>query len=268
MTGGSSGIGKAIVQTLADEGCDVGFTFRSRAREASELAERLRCEGATVEIAAIDLADLNGVEARLTDLIERLGGIDILVNNAAINPRGSILRGDLDSWTRTLNVNLLGPVIAARLAARRMIDAGRGGRIINITSVLGLTALEEAGAYCSSKAGLENVTRVMAAEWAGHGITVNAVAPGHAATPMNYPDGRSALEITRTTIPLGRPATACEVAAAVSYLASARAAYTTGTSLLVDGGLLLANGPSQLQEELGLPPATDSEYSEERKAHR
>ncbi len=256
VTGGSSGIGAAIVRALASAGCDVGFTYLSRERAAQAIAERLRGLGVTIEPARVDLADLPRVEPRLEALVDRLGGIDILVNNAGINPRGAILDAGARSWSRTLDVNLIAPVLAARVAARRMIGQASGGRIVNVTSVLGLSALADAGPYCGSKAGLENVTKVMAAEWARHGITVNSVAPGHTATPMNYPDVPDAAEVRRPSIPLGRPAAADEVAAAVSYLVSAAGGYATGSSLLVDGGLLLANGPARLQEEMGHPPAT------------
>jgi hypothetical protein len=137
-----------------------------------------------------------------------------------------------------------------------MIDGGRGGRIINITSILARVPLTEGSAYCASKAALQMLTEVMALELAPHSITVNAVAPGHTATPINYaPDELArATEIPRPVIPAGRAAAPEEIAAAVAYLASPEASYSTGATLLVDGGLMLASGPNTLQQQTGPPP--------------
>jgi NAD(P)-dependent dehydrogenase (short-subunit alcohol dehydrogenase family) len=176
----------------------------------------------------------------------------VLVNNAASNPRAEMLNADVDAWNRALAADLVGPWACARAAAQRMIDVGHGGRIVNVTSVLAFVPLEGGGLYCAAKAALEMVTKVMALEWAPHAITVNAVAPGHVATPMNYDDERLATgEIARPVIPLGRAASAEEIASAIVYLASPAASYATGTSLLVDGGLLLPSGPQALLDATG-----------------
>jgi NAD(P)-dependent dehydrogenase (short-subunit alcohol dehydrogenase family) len=136
-----------------------------------------------------------------------------------------------------------------------MLAAGRGGRIVNVTSILAATPLAGGGAYCAAKAGLELATKVMALELAEAGVTVNAVAPGHTATPMNFaPDELQAERIPRPVIPAGRAATPEEIAAAIVFLASPEASYATGASLLVDGGLLQVSGPQSLQDATGLPP--------------
>jgi NAD(P)-dependent dehydrogenase (short-subunit alcohol dehydrogenase family) len=145
-------------------------------------------------------------------------------------------------------VNLTSAFACARAAARIMVDGGRGGCIVNVSSVLAAAPLARAAAYCASKAGLEMLTRVLALEWARHGIRVCAVAPGHTVTPMNF---RAPLpradECARPEIPVGRPADASEIAAAIGYLVSPAARYVTGSSLTVDGGLLLVSGPTLLE---------------------
>jgi NAD(P)-dependent dehydrogenase (short-subunit alcohol dehydrogenase family) len=182
----------------------------------------------------------------------------VLVNNAGVNRRATLLEETIAGFDRTLAVNLVGPWACAQAAARHMIDAGRGGRIVNVTSVLAFVPLEGGGAYGAAKAGLEALTKVLALELAPHGIKVNAVAPGHTATPMNYgPDDLRAATISRPVIPTARAAAPDEIAAAIAFLASPAASYATGASLLVDGGLLLASGPQSLQDATGLPPEPD-----------
>ena len=168
----------------------------------------------------------------------------MLVNNAGVNRRATVLEETIEGFDRTLAVNLVGPWACAQAAARHMIDGGRGGRIVNVTSVLAFVALDGGGAYGAAKAGLELLTKVLALEFAPNAIKVNAVAPGHTATPMNYgPDDLAAATIERPVIPAARAAAPDEIAAAIAFLASPAASYATGASLLVDGGLLLASGP-------------------------
>ncbi len=256
MTGGSSGIGRATVVALARRGFDVALTFHSRATEAKLVAEAARALGVRAATRQVDLHDAAAGAAAVDALADELGRVDVLVNNAATNPREPFLTQSLDRWRATLEVDLTSPLACAQSAARRMVAQGDGGRIVNVTSVLEHVPLPTGAAYCSAKAALGMLTRVMALELAEHGIRVNAVAPGHTVTPMNYaeePDGAAAT--TWPTIPLGRSAAPEEIANAIAFLSSREANYATGGTLLVDGGLLLVSGPGVLQQATGLPPS-------------
>ena len=259
VTGAGSGIGRATALRLAADGCDVGITYRANARGAQEVVAELRDGGRAAACVELDLSGPSAAQRAVDTLAERLGGVDVLVNNAGVNRRATVLEETIAGFEHTLAVNLVGPWACAQAAARHMIDAGRGGRIVNVTSVLAFVALDGGGAYGAAKAGLELLTKVMALELAPHGIKVNAVAPGHTATPMNYgPDDLAGATIERPVIPAARAAAPDEIAAAIAFLASPAASYATGASLLVDGGLLLASGPQALQEATGRPPVPEA----------
>jgi NAD(P)-dependent dehydrogenase (short-subunit alcohol dehydrogenase family) len=250
VTGGSSGIGYATALGLARADHDVGITYHRNRAGADELVAQVEALGRRAAAVRLDLTDPSAAEAAIDALAEQLGGeLKVLVNNAGVNPRARTLDATLEQWTSTLNANLVGPWACARAATRRMVAAGTGGRIVNVTSVLAFAPLDGGGPYCAAKAGLEMLTKVMALELAEHGIAVNAVAPGHTATPMNYtPDGFGTALAHRPVIPQARAAAAEEIARAICFLARPGASYATGASLVVDGGLLLASGPQQLQE--------------------
>jgi NAD(P)-dependent dehydrogenase (short-subunit alcohol dehydrogenase family) len=252
VTGASSGIGAAAAKLLAQAGCDVGVTYRTNEAGAHETAAAVEALGRRAAVRRLDLVRPQDAEAAIGGLADELGGVDVLVNNAGANFRAEMLTATVDGWSEGLAVDLVGPWACARAAAERMIAAGRGGRVVNITSVLAFAPLAGNGIYCAAKAALEQVTRVMALEWAQHGITVNTVAPGHTATPMNFEsemlDGST---IERPVIPLGRAGSSEEIASAIVYLASPEASYATGSSLLVDGGLLLPSGPQALLDATG-----------------
>jgi NAD(P)-dependent dehydrogenase (short-subunit alcohol dehydrogenase family) len=255
VTGAGSGIGRATALRLAADGCDVGVTYRANAGGAESVVAEIGAMGRAAFDVELDLATPRAATAAIDALAERLGGVDVLVNNAGVNRRATVLEETIEGFDRTLAVNLVGPWACAQAAARHMIDAGRGGRIVNVTSVLAFVALDGGGAYGAAKAGLELLTKVLALELAPHAIKVNAVAPGHTATPMNYgPDDLEAATIERPVIPAARAAAPDEIAAAIAFLASPAASYATGASLLVDGGLLLASGPQSLQDATGRPP--------------
>ncbi|HEX7291511.1 MAG TPA: SDR family oxidoreductase [Conexibacter sp.] len=252
VTGASSGIGAAAAKLLAQAGCDVGISYRANEAGARETAAAVEALGRRAAVRQLDLARPQDAEAAIGGLADELGGVDVLVNNAGANVRAEMLTTTVDRWTEGLAVDLVGPWACARAAAERMVAAGRGGRIVNVTSVLAFAPLADNGIYCAAKAALEQITRVMALEWARHGITVNAVAPGHTATPMNFaPEELDGSTIERPVIPLGRAGSAEEVASAIAYLASPEASYATGSSLLVDGGLLLPTGPQALDDAMG-----------------
>jgi NAD(P)-dependent dehydrogenase (short-subunit alcohol dehydrogenase family) len=264
VTGGSSGIGRATVLDLTRRGVAVGFTYRTRDEQARSLVAEVAEGGGRACAERADFADPARAATAVERLMEALGGIDVLVNNAAVNPRRRIADEELATWNATLAVNLTAPMLCARHAAARMRDQGTGGRIVNVTSVLEHVPLEAAGAYCAAKAALGMLTRVMALEYAADGILVNAVAPGHTATPMNYAEAEvRAADTDWPAIPLGRSADPAEVAAVIGLLASAEASYATGGSYLVDGGLLLVSGPGVLQAATGLPPSCAPGISDE-----
>jgi len=255
ITGGSSGIGRATALLLAADGHDVGVTTRVNAAGAREACAEVRRLGRRAAWRTLDLSEPERAGAAVDALAEELGGVDVLVNNAGVNSRVPALEESVSGFRRVLDVNLTGAFACAQAAARRMRGAG-GGRIVNVSSVLAHVPLAGAGPYCAAKAGLELLTRVLALEWAVHGVRVNCVAPGHTATPMNFTDPDvDADAVERPAIPLGRPAHAREIAAAVAFLASPAASYATGATLLVDGGLALVAGPTVLEAEHPNEPA-------------
>jgi len=163
----------------------------------------------------------------------------VLVNCAGAGASSPFVDADWESWQSVLNVDLSGAFLCGQRAARRMIAQGRGGRIVNVTSVHEHVPLRGSAAYCAAKGGLGMLTKVMALELAEHGITVNSVAPGEIATPMTGSEDVDPGTIERPGIPMKRPGHAGEIAAVIAFLASPAASYVTGTSVVADGGLLL-----------------------------
>ena len=239
VTGSDSGIGEATAIHLARAGCDVGITWHADEAGAEEAAAKVRAEGRRAEVRRLDLADLPAAADVVDELADALGGLDVFVNNAATSADAPFLELRWEDWRHTLAVDLDGPFLCAQRAARRLVAAGRGGRIVNVTSVHEHVPLPNSAAYCAAKGGLGLLTKVMALELAPHGITVNAVAPGEIATPMTGNEDVDPRTVRRESIPTGRPGDANEVASLVAYLASDDAAYVTGSSLVMDGGLLL-----------------------------
>ena len=239
VTGSDSGIGKATAVTLAEGGYDLGITWHTDAAGAEGTAEEVRAAGGRAEVRQMDLTDLPAAIDVVDQLAEALGGLDVLVNNAGTGSSSPFLEQDLVGFREVLDVDLVGPFLCAQRAASRMAATGRGGRIVNVTSVHEHVPLRGASAYCAAKGGLGLLTKVMALELAEHGITVNSVAPGEIATPMTGQHDVDPASQERPGIPLGRPGDAREIAAAIAHLASPEASYTTGASFVVDGGLLL-----------------------------
>ena len=239
VTGSDSGIGRATAVALARRGLDIGITWHTDEEGAGETAQEVRELGRNAVVARLDASRPQDAAAVVDELADALGGVDVLINNAGTGHLSSVLDVTLDEWRTVLDTDLLGAFFIAQAAARRMVAAGRGGRIVNVTSVHEHVPLREAVAYVAAKHGLGGVTKVMALELAEHGITVNSVAPGEIATPMTGNEDVDPGSRDRPGIPAGRPGDAREVAEAIAHLASPEASYTTGASFVVDGGLLL-----------------------------
>ena len=240
VTASDSGIGKATAVALAEAGFDLGITWNTDEAGARETADEVEGKGRRAEVRQLDLSRLPEAGEVIDDLAGALGGLDVLVNNAGQGASTPMVEMAFDEWRDILAVNLDGAFVCSQRAARRMIDAGHGGRIVNITSVHEHIPKPGAAPYCASKAGLGLLTKVMALELAEHGILVNAVAPGEIATPMTgqHEVDPGAAE-HKPYIPLERPGAAAEIASLVVWLASPGATYATGSSFVVDGGLML-----------------------------
>lgn len=229
VTGAAGGIGTAMAEGFAAAGATLALVDRI---DASPLARRL---GDAHKSFLLDIED----PAAIADIVPGIGagmGIDILINNAGLGIVFPAENPDIEAWDRTMRVNLRGPWLIAA-AALPFLKASGCGRIVNIASQAGVIALEDHAAYGASKAGLINLTKVMAIEWARHGITVNAIAPTVVETPMAQVGWAGEKgEKARRDIPVGRFARPDEIAAAALYLASDAAAIVTGATLLADGG--------------------------------
>lgn len=238
VTGSDSGIGKATAVALAEAGFDVGITWHRDEDGAAEAAREVESHGRRAAVRRLDLLELGDVPELIGELTEDLGGLDAFVNNAGTGHSTPFLELELAEWQQVIDVDLTGAFVAAQAAARMMVEAGSGGRIVNVTSVHEHVPLRGSSAYCAAKGGLGLLTKVMAVELAEHGITVNAVAPGEISTPMTGADDVDPASEGRPGIPLGRPGHAREIAAAIVYLAGPGGGYATGSPFVVDGGLM------------------------------
>ncbi|MCS0638473.1 SDR family oxidoreductase [Streptomyces sp. LP05-1] len=238
VTGADSGIGRATAVRLAAQGMDVGITWHRDEAGALRTAEEVRGHGRRAAIARLDLTRLPEAAGTVGALADELGRIDVLVNNAGTGTATPFLELEYATVREVLDVDLVGPFLCGQVAARRMIEQGEGGRIVNITSVHEHQPRVGAAPYCAAKGGLGLLTQVMALELAEYGITVNAVAPGEIATPMTGQEDEDVRRADRPGVPLGRPGDAREVAAVVAFLAGPDSSYVTGASWAVDGGML------------------------------
>ena len=235
-TGGSRGIGRAIAVTLAAAGLQVYLTYVSKPDEAEQTVSAIEQAGGTARAFRVDVADAASVAAFFQDEIKDKVSLEVLVNNAGITKDGLVLRMKDEDFDRVLGVNLRGAFVCLREAAKIMTRQRRG-RIVNIASVVGQMGNAGQINYAAAKAGLIGVTKSAAKELAGRSITVNAVAPGFIETDMTAALSDEARQAYARAIPLGRLGTAQDVADAVAFLASDKAAYITGQVLAVNGGL-------------------------------
>jgi 3-oxoacyl-[acyl-carrier protein] reductase len=239
VTGGSRGIGRAIATTLAAAGATVVVNYQRNAAAAEEtVAAITAADGAAISMQA-DVSAAEEVERLFKTVIERYGTVDILVNNAGITRDTLLLRMKEDDFDAVIDTNLRGVYLCTKAALRPMTKA-RSGRIINITSVVGLIGNAGQSNYAAAKAGIIGFTRAVAREMASRNITVNAVAPGYIETELTAGLGDQVRTAILEAIPLGRLGTPQDVANLVCFLASDAAAYITGQTLTVDGGMVMS----------------------------
>ncbi len=234
VTGASGGIGAEIARTLHQAGATVGLSG-TRVEPLEALAAEL---GGRAQVLACDLSDMAAVEGLVKRGVDAMGSVDVLVNNAGITRDGLMMRMSDDDWQAVIDVNLTATFRLCRAAVRGMMKA-RWGRIVNISSVVG--AIGNAGQvnYAASKAGMVGMSKSLGAEVASRGITVNCVAPGFVETAMTAKLTEAQRSGLLATVPAGRMGTPAEIAAAVLYLASPEAAYVTGATLHVNGGMAM-----------------------------
>ena len=237
VTGSSSGIGKAIAERFAAEGANVVTNSRS-AERAEAAAEEVREAGGSAVGAAADVSDYDAVEGLVGAAVDEFGGLDVFVNNAGHSITGPSEELDPADWRSVVDVDLTGVFYGCRAAGRQFIEEGDGGAIVNVSSMMGSQGLHERAAYCASKAGVDNLTRTLAVEWAEHGIYVNSLAPGYIKTELVAETMETAsydeADIQNRT-PLGRFGTLEEMAECAQFLAS-RDNFVTGQVLTADGG--------------------------------
>lgn len=241
VTGGSRGIGKAIVQALARAGAKVAFVYHSNAAAAEALVNELKAEGHEVVGYQADVSSKPDADRIVEDLCNKWGGIYVLVNNAGIIKDGLLATMTAENWSAVINTNLNSVFNYCQAAMRPMMSA-RGGRIINVSSVAANFGNPGQSNYAASKGGIEGFTRCLANEVGRRGITVNAIAPGFISTDMTEAIRNAAEDTIKKQIPLRRLGNPDDIAAAVLYLASDGASYVTGNVLTVDGGLTLGAG--------------------------
>lgn len=248
VTGGTSGIGQAIAVRFAQEGANVAINYRRRPEDADKTVEqvracatRVRQHGVQDVIVKGDVSDATSIEAMFAETFERLGGVDVLVNNAGVQIADDSDSMSVDAIDTVLGVNLRGAFLCAQQAIRHFLATNKPGVIINVSSVHEVIPKPRFVGYSMSKGGLQNMTRTLALEYAGRGVRVNAVAPGATVTPINrsWVDDPVKAEQVLRHIPMGRAGRADEMGAVATFLASDEAGYITGQTIFVDGGLTL-----------------------------
>lgn len=238
VTGGTRGIGLAISQRLANDGWDLLVTYQSDSEAAAAAQETLAASGARIEVLAADISTSDGSGATIETAMTHFGKIDALINNAGITRDTLIMRMSEDDWDAVLDTNLKGAFLTSKAVIRPMLRQ-RSGRIVNLTSVVGLVGNAGQANYAAAKAGLVGLTKTLAKEVGSRGITVNAVAPGFIATRLTEVLPTEIKEGLLKQTPLGRFGTPEDIAGAVAFLLSPDSAFITGHVLTVDGGLFM-----------------------------
>jgi NAD(P)-dependent dehydrogenase (short-subunit alcohol dehydrogenase family) len=243
VTGASFGIGAATALALAREGYELAISA-TRAENVAATAAQIEALGVGVAAVAIDLRAPDNIGNAYARVLDRFGRIDVLVNNAGVPLHKAALDITPDEWDNVMRTNVNGTFVMSQFMARHLIEQQRGGCIINIGSTHGLIGFPGRVAYGVSKAAIQHMTRMLAIEWAPHGIRVNAVAPGRVESnsPARVETAKDPryIEAARARIPLGRFCSVADVTQAVRYLASEQASYITGHTLVLDGGLTVA----------------------------
>ena len=236
VTGGSRGIGRACAKALAAQGAHVVITYVGGEQAAAQTVADIEASGGHAEAERFDVSNMDTAERAISDVAKRLGRLDVLVANAGISRDGLLLRLKEEDLDATLAVNLKGAIACAKAAVKPMMRS-KAGRIVFISSVVGERGNEGQTSYAASKAALLGVSKSLSREYASRSITVNAVTPGYIETDMTQELNEAQRRAMLAGVPLSRPGTAEEVAAAVVYLASDEAAYVTGHTLRVNGGM-------------------------------
>jgi glucose 1-dehydrogenase len=244
VTGGDTGIGKAICLAFAREGASVVVDYHGDIAPANALVKQIEDGGGKAAVCGADVSKLEDVQALVQKAVDAFGGLDIMVNNAGIEAKHPFLDVPFDGYQKTVAVNLTGTWLGSQIAAKRMAQQHRGGRIINISSIHEDVTMPTNAAYCATKGGIRMLTRTIAVELAEYGITVNDVCPGAIDTPMDAPLKRDPKEMDEllSEIPMRRMGKPEEVAELCVYLASDAAAYVTGASIFIDGGMSKQSG--------------------------
>lgn len=238
VTGASRGIGKAIACKLAREGAKVIINYNGSKEKAEAVKSEIEAAGGQAEVYQCDVSDYTACETFIQTVIKEEGSLDILVNNAGITKDGLLMKMSEEDFDKVLDINLKGAFNTIRFASRQMLRQ-KGGRIINMSSVVGVSGNAGQANYAASKAGVIGLTKAAARELASRGITVNAIAPGFIETDMTDVLSDKVKEASEAQIPLGHFGKPEDVAAAAAFLASEEARYITGQVLHVDGGMVM-----------------------------